>query len=456
MGDGPGGVTAEGPHRRAGNGAKPRAIVIGGSLGGLFAATMLREVCGWEVDVFERVENDLASRGAGIATHDEMFDVLRRVGLSVDESFGIDVTTRICFGKSGEIIYEYPMRRKMSAWARFYRPLKDHFPHDRYHFSKTLTRVEQHADGVSAVFSDGKRIDGDLLIGADGFRSTVRESIMPEVQPAYAGYIAWRGMVEEGDLPTKLHSEIFERRVEGPNGAELHMLHAYGLPEGQFMTIYPVPGHDNDLTRGRRRSNFVWYHPLAEAGVADLCTDASGYCHGTAIAPHLIRPEKISHMRALARELFAPQIAELVHLAKQPFFQAIFDMESPSVVRGRVALLGDAAFVARPHVGMGTTKAALDARYLAEAILGCGADLEPALRQYDAACRKFGGRVVARGRWLGAHLEAQVRKSRAERTSLELNHIPFDTLFREVGAALSDIPELAELTRGDEAWRTMR
>lgn len=449
-------MTQGGSNQRTGKGAiKPRAAVIGGSLGGLFAATMLREVCGWQVDVYERVENDLASRGAGIATHDEMFDVLRRVGLSTDESFGIDVTTRICFDKSGAIVYEYPMRRKMSAWARFYRPLKDHLPQEHYHFSKTLTRVEQHGERVTAVFSDGARVDADLLIGADGFRSTVRESIMPEVQPVYVGYIAWRGMVEEGDLPPSLHEAIFERAVAGANGIEYDMLHSYGLPEGEFMTIYPVPGPENDLRRGHRRSNFVWYHPLDEAGLAEFCTDASGRCHGAQLPPHLVRPEVIKRMSALAHELFAPQIAQLVDLAKQPFFQAIFEMESPSVVQGRVALLGDAAFVARPHVGMGTTKAALDARYLAEALSACRDDIDGALARYDIACRRFGERVVARGRWLGAHLEAQVRKPHAERNAHERSHMPFDVLFREVGAALRDIPELAELTRGDEAWRTM-
>jgi 2-polyprenyl-6-methoxyphenol hydroxylase-like FAD-dependent oxidoreductase len=406
---------------------------------------MLREVCGWDVEVFERVEDDLASRGAGIATHDEMFDVLRRVGLHTDESFGIDVTTRICFGKSGEIVYEYPMRRKMSAWARFYRPLKDHFPAQSYHFGKTLARVEQDAGSVTAMFTDGSRATADLLIGADGFRSAVRESIMPHVQPAYCGYIAWRGMVEESDIPSGLHAQIFERRVEGARGVEHYMLHSYGLPEGQFMTIYPVPGKGNDIRRGHRRSNFVWYHPIDEAGLADICTDASGRCHGTALPPHLIRRDVVERFSRLAHALFAPQIAQLVDLAKQPFFQAIFDMESPSVVSGRVALVGDAAFVARPHVGMGTTKAALDARYLAEA-LNSNDTLEAALKQYDAACRTFGSRVVARGRWLGAHLEAQVRKARDERTPHELHHIPFETLFREVGAALSDIPELAELT----------
>ena len=423
-------------------GRQPRAIVIGGSLGGLFVANMLRQVCGWDVDLYERVEDDLASRGAGIATHDEMFDVLRRLGLPVDESFGIDVTRRICFGRSGDIVYEYPMRRKMSAWSRFYRPLKDHFPQDRYHFSMTLRDVEQHPDHVTAVFADGTRVEGDLLIGADGFRSAVREAIMPKVQPAYCGYIAWRGMVEESELPQALHADIFERPLE-TGGYDT--LHAYGLPEGEFMTIYPVPGNNNDIRRGHRRSNFVWYHPIDEAGLADICTDASGRCHCTQLPPHLIRPDVVRRMSGLAHDLFAPQIAQLVDMAKQPFFQAIFDMESPSVVSHRVALVGDAAFVARPHVGMGTTKAALDARYLTEAI-NANEDLGSALKQYDAACRKFGGRVVTRGRWLGAHIEAQVRKPRAERTPAELNHIPFDTLFREVGAALSDIPELAELT----------
>lgn len=425
---------------------KPRALVIGGSLGGLFAANMLREVCHWDVDVYERVENDLAARGAGIATHDEMFHVMRRIGLSVDESFGIDVERRICFGKAGDIVYEFPMLRKMSAWARFYRPLKDLLPEENYHFGMTLARVEQGADEVTACFSDGTRVRADLLIGADGFRSAVRSSIMPDVQPQYAGYIAWRGMVEETAIPPKLHGEIFERQVRGRDGSGYEMLHCYGLPEGQFMTIYPVPGHDNEISRGRRRANFVWYHPLEEGKLADLCTDVTGHCHGTAIPPHLIRPEVIANMRRIAREMFAPQIAQLVDLTAQPFFQAIYDMESPSVVAGRVALLGDAAFVARPHVGMGTTKAALDARYLADALLGAEGDSSAALREYDAAVRKFGTRVVARGRWLGAHLEAQVTKPRAQRTEHELNHMPLDKLFREVGAALTDIPELAELT----------
>jgi len=87
-----------------------------------------------------------------------------------------------------------------------------------------------------------------------------------------------------------------------------------------------------------------------------------------AIAPPLIRPEVIAGIKATARELVAPQVADIFGCCVQPFFQPIYDMESQQIVFGRVVLLGDAAFVARPHVGAGVTKAALDAQSLAAAL----------------------------------------------------------------------------------------
>jgi len=415
---------------------KPRAIIIGGSLGGLFAANLLREVCGWEVDVYERAADDLAARGAGIGTHDEMFSVIRRLGLAVDESFGIRLKIRRVFDRTGVVAFEQPLERTMSSWVRFYRPLKDRLPEGNYHFGKSLTGIEQDAAGVTAVFSDGSRARGDLLVGCDGFRSTVRSVLMPDLELRYASYIAWRGMVDERDIPEHLHREMFE-------------YHAFCLPEGEYITVYPVPGPDDNVSRGGRRANFVWYHPMApEPGLRDLCTDVTGHCHGTAIAPHLIRPDVTAEVRRLASRLFAPQIAELVGMVKQPFFQAIFDLECPSVVQGRVALLGDAAFVARPHLGMGTTKAALDAQWLVDALQAEPGDLQAALARYNESVCRFGRLAVARGRWLGAHLEAQVTKPRSERTEHELHHMPLPVLLREYGAPLAEIPDLAAACAG--------
>ena len=382
-----------------------RALVIGGSIGGLFAANALRNI-GWDVDVFERVGDDLASRGAGIGTHDELRAVLRRLGLTVDESTGIMVRTRVCLDRGGRILHQVEQPQLQSSWARIYHLLKDAFPAENYHFGMSLERIEQESGRVTAVFADGSRASGDLLIGADGIRSTVRERLFPEVEPRYAGYVAWRGLLDEHEVPPAVHAELFER-------------YTMCLPEGEMMLAYPVPGRDNATRPGRRGYNYVWYHPTDyEETLPRLCTDATGRCHGVAIPPPLIRPEVTEETKATARELFAPQIAAIVKQTGQLFFQAIFDVESPRMALGSVVLLGDAAFVARPHVGMGTTKAALDAECLADAITAAEGDLEAVLARYDAERRPFGTRIVARARRLGAYIEAQL-KPPAERTEAE-------------------------------------
>jgi len=130
-----------------------------------------------------------------------------------------------------------------------------------------------------------------------------------------------------------------------------------------------------------------------------------------------------------------------VELTEQVFFQAIFDLESPRMALGRVALLGDAAFVARPHVGMGVTKAALDAECLAREIRAANGDLDSALARYDRERRRFGTRLVARARRLGAYIEAQLKPA-ASRTRRERMPPP-EYLMREIGSMAVDIKALS-------------
>ncbi len=414
-----------------------KALIIGGSLGGLLAGNMLRRA-GWDVEIFERAEDDLASRGAGIGTHEELLEVMRRIGISIDDSIGVHPTSRVCLDGQGKPVREVPLPRILSSWARLYRPLKDIFPANHYHFGATFTHYEAHAHGVTAHFDDGSHISGDLLIGADGIRSAVRGQLFPGAQPRYAGYVAWRGSIDERAMRPELHADIFTRNV-------------FCLPEGEMMTAYPTPGPDNDVTPGRRAYTFVWYHPVdGNAGLRDLCTDAAGKWHGIGIAPPLIRPEVIADIRRVARRVLAPQIAEVIEITAQPFFQAIFDVESPHMRQGRIALLGDAAFVARPHLGMGVTKAALDAECLADAIAAAGDDLDAALSRYDREQHRFGTAVVARARKLGAHLEAQLSKPREQRSEEELFQDPVIVL-RNIGARLRDIPELISLVQATRA-----
>jgi 2-polyprenyl-6-methoxyphenol hydroxylase-like FAD-dependent oxidoreductase len=379
-------------------------LVVGGSVGGLFAAHLLRSV-GWDVEVFERSAGDLASRGTGIGAADALFAVIQRIGVPLDASVGISVRSQICLDRGGTVVAEVPAAGRMTAWARIFRALKDALPPTRYHFNHAVRRVDQDAHGVTAELADGSRAVGDLLVAADGLDSTVRRQLLPSVEAHYAGYVAWRGFLEGRDTPNEIRSRFFDHVT-------------FCFPEDELLLAMPNPGAGDDVGPQARRYYFVWYRPVDfDEALPGLCTDASGRQHGVAIPPPLIRPEVIQDLKASAESVLPPQMAAVVHRTAQPLLQAIFDLESPRVVFGRVALLGDAAFVARPHVAAGVSKAALDAQSLVDALTASPGDLDRALAQYDHEQRSFGGRLVAHGRLLGAHLEPH--RQAAGRTTLD-------------------------------------
>jgi 2-polyprenyl-6-methoxyphenol hydroxylase-like FAD-dependent oxidoreductase len=123
----------------------------------------------------------------------------------------------------------------------------------------------------------------------------------------------------------------------------------------------------------------------------------------------LIRPDHVAEMKAHADDVLPPQIAAVVNGVAQPLLQAITDMESDQLAFGRVAILGDAAFIARPHSAAGVTKAALDAQTLADSLLAAQHDVSPALAAYQSARLDFGRRLVAHARYLGAYLEGRIK-----------------------------------------------
>jgi 2-polyprenyl-6-methoxyphenol hydroxylase-like FAD-dependent oxidoreductase len=382
----------------------PRALIIGGSVGGLFAANMLRSI-GWDAIVFERNAEELTGRGAGISTHPQLHDVTRRLGIPFDDSMGIRVNSVVFLNHAGEAYDQRDTVRLMSSWGRVHASLREPIPAGTYHLGKSLVRVEQDAGGVTAIFADGTRERGDILIGADGGRSTVRELFLPGRQPEYAGYVAWRAMLDERDVPRDIHAQLFAN-------------YTYCLPPGELFLAYPVPGRNNETQPGQRAYNIVWYRPTTLERLADFCTDASGRSHGTSIPPPLLRPDVIAWAKAQARALVAPQVAEIFERDPRPFFQAIFDFISPQIVFGRVALLGDAAFLARPHPGAGTTKCAMDAECLADSIAAHGID--KGLAEYQRLQGAFGSGIVRQGQQDGSYITDQ-HKSREQRRNKDVS-----------------------------------
>jgi 2-polyprenyl-6-methoxyphenol hydroxylase-like FAD-dependent oxidoreductase len=397
-----------------------RALIIGGSLGGLFAALTMRQA-GWDVTVFERSAGDLASRGVGIGTHFELFDVMRRLGIVVDQSIGVAVTDRICLDREGTVIARLAFDKVLSSWTLFYRALRRRLPDACYRAGMQLDDVAQDAGGVTALFAGGEREAGDLLIGADGINSIVRARIFADAPaPRYAGYVAWRGVIEERALP--------------PQARDLRDTYVFFIDPREMMLSYWQPGADDDARPGHRRLNWLWYHPTHESALPGMCTDAGGRSHGLAIPPPLIRAEVIAAFRAQARALLPPQYRSLIDATAAPFFQPIFDLNAPRVVAGRVALLGDAAHVARPHVGAGVCKAALNAAWLADAVTAAPGDMAAGLAAYEARACAFGSALIARARFLGAYLEDPPRAG--------LKPEPL-AVMRAISAPLRETPEIA-------------
>jgi 2-polyprenyl-6-methoxyphenol hydroxylase-like FAD-dependent oxidoreductase len=367
-----------------------RVLIIGGSMSGLLAGIMLRQR-GWAVDIFERVGSELAGRGAGIVAQPELIAHLKAIGIDT-RGLGLPMSKRKILDRSGQVIAESECPQIFTSWERAYRVLRDAFPPEHYHRGVGLDVFEQDAQGVTARLSDGRTIEASVLVGADGLRSTVRQQCLPEIGHLYAGYIAWRGLLAENAIPPAIHREQFEQMT-------------FCLPPGEQCLGYPVAGPDDGLSPGHRRYNVIWYRPADETTeLRELLTDDAGVTHSISIPPPLIRKEPIAAMRGAAERLLAPQFRAIVRLIDEPLLQPIYDLASPRLAFGRIAIVGDAAFVARPHVGAGVSKAADDAAVLAQAL--DGDDVESGLRQFEAERLPVGNRIIERARHLGAYLQA--------------------------------------------------
>jgi 2-polyprenyl-6-methoxyphenol hydroxylase-like FAD-dependent oxidoreductase len=362
-------------------------------MSGLFTAALLRRV-GWEVDVFERSPVELVGRGAGITAHPELLEVLDLSGAGTRE-LGVEVEKRILIDATGRVVGEHPLRQILTSWDRLQRMLRALVPDAHYHLGQAFERVEPHGDGVTVRFADGHAERADLLVGADGFRSSVRAQVAPDVQPIYAGYVVWRGAPVEASLSPATRRSIFP-------------YFAFYLPPRQQIIGYPIAGLHDEMRPGLRRYNFIWYRVVDEFQLQAMCTDADGFRHEFSIPPPLIRAEVVDAMRGDAEAVMPPPFLDALRQIERPFFTPIYDHASPRMAFGRVALIGDAASVGRPHMGYGVSKAAEDARVLAESLATHEADLDAGLARFDAVRQPVGERVMRHGRKLGNHLGVSV------------------------------------------------
>ena len=402
-----------------------KAIIVGGSMAGMLAGNMLIRQ-GWEVEILERTKEGLEARGAGIVPQRSLLAALGRAGVTVNPDIGIKVTKRVAYDRAGIAFATHQYDQYSTSWSLLYNLLRDAFPMQHFHAGFNVTEVAQESDRAIAVTDDGTKFEGDLLIGADGMRSVIRAALFPDVQPQYVGYLAWRGMLEERHAT----SAFVESSFSALN---------FSFPKGEELIGYPVAGANGAVDVGQRRFNIMWYRPVPPGTeLQNMFTGTDGVHHETGIPPSLVRPELIKAMKEEARRVFSPVFADVIERMNGMFVQAIYDLESERMGRGRIAIIGDAAFVARPHCGAGVSKAADDAASLATALAEHDR-VENAIDAFSSERTKAGKAAVAWAAHLGSYFQMDRTGHRRTDFSPERPPISPEYIIQHTGIELSEV-----------------
>jgi 2,6-dihydroxypyridine 3-monooxygenase len=365
-----------------------RAVVVGGSLGGLTAALILRDQ-GWDVEVLERSPNRLEGRGTGIVLHPTTVRYLvERAGKSLDD-ISLPAHRLQYLDGDGSIVDEQPCAYRFASYGELYRGLLNAFGTEHYHLSNELVHLEDFGDTATLTLTGGHAIEADLVVCADGVHSTGRRIMLPDARPRYAGYIAWRGTVDVDELSGRTANLLL--------GAYTYRI----LSRGHLLG-YSIPG-----PKGSVLFNWLWYQSIAPGRrLTDLLTDRNGAGAELSVPAGSVQTRHVEQLYSAADAELPTPLAEVVRQTAEPFIQVIVDLEVPRMVFGRSCLIGDAAFVVRPHIGVGTAKAADDAWELGKALLGTTAPYVPArLKGWENQQLSVARRALLRARTAGRSLQ---------------------------------------------------
>ena len=366
----------------------PSVAVIGGSLGGLTAALVLRDA-GCDVRVFERSSSALQARGAGIAALDVTLRYLTERGGCRPEDVCSSTGWIRFLRADGSTEHEQRHLYWFSSWNTIYRSLLSLFDADRYLLGREVVSFDLHDHGVSVTLADGSHARADLLVCADGVGSAARARLIPGVAPEYAGYVAWRGTLPERDASPATRRALGDAIT-------------YQVLDGSHILVYPIPALDGSLLPGDRLINIVWYVNVAAGPELDqLMTGRDGIRRAVSLPPGAAADRAVAGMRRTAADVLAAPIAEVVTGMAEPFVQAIYDLGVPRMAFGRTCLIGDAAFAVRPHAAAGTAKAADDGWALADELTASGGDVPSALAAWERRQLKVGRALLARTRDIG-------------------------------------------------------
>ena len=299
----------------------------------------------------------------------------------------------------------------MTSWDALYRHLKRAFPQTHYHNGTRLAAIRQERDRVYAGFENGREQACDLLVCADGAGSTARRLLLPEIAPRYAGYVAWRGMLGERDIADWAHDLLAEKFTF------FHTRHTQ-------MLSYFVPGPAGETAPGRRRVNWVWYWNVPEGQeLRETLTDRSGLIHDYSVPQGTVDPALRRRQHEVADRVLPEIFQHLFATTADPFIQPIYDLAIPRMAFERVCLVGDAAFVPRPHPAASTLKAVTNAVALGHSLRAHGRNVSRRIVRVGTDTDGTGGESFAPGTGTRRPLSVQ-RRQRTDRSSIARTSAP--------------------------------
>ncbi|KAI5366310.1 Putative FAD-binding domain, FAD/NAD(P)-binding domain superfamily [Septoria linicola] len=401
-------------------GQKPDIVIIGGSLGGLFAGVALK-THGYNTTILERTPQYLLdNQGAGIVAGGDTIEFFKRYDRT-GKPVAVPSYKRIYLDQTGKTIYENEQRQNMTSWDLAYYLLRANYdrvdsgylegyklpevrPSDgsiNYRYGCTVTHVEDEGEHVRVRFTEkhknGSETEHELttkfLVAADGPSSTVRKVFYPDIQRKYAGYVVVRGTVPETEA-SQAALDVFRERF--------CFYHTDGI---QNLT-YTIAGENGNTEPGKRLLNFVWYtnFPEGEPELEQVMTDKDGRRRHITIPPGMIDPAAWEMIKSQARDRLPPQMTEMAEKSKAPFVQCITDVASPKPLHmgNKVCFVGDALFGFRPHTVASTSQAAFDVMSLVDWLDG-KIDRKAFVQQV----MQYGRLVQSRGIYIGDRSQFQ-------------------------------------------------
>ena len=359
-----------------------RAVVIGGSIGGLTAALLLRSI-GFTVEVYERSSAPLNGRGSGIVLQpDTVRWFTERSSQSLSD---LHTSTRYVqyLNRDRGVDYREERAQRFTAWGTFYRALLADLGSEHYNLGEYACGFSQTGETVTVRFTGGRTATADLAVFADGTNSTARQRFDPHAALHYSGYVGWRGTHPLRSLSSSARAELDDAIT-------------FDVPANSHVVMYPIPGEEGTGPE-YQLMNYVWYRNVAEGPeLTELLLDKRGTPGLISVPPGLVQDRYIEELKDAAAEQLSPAVAEVLIATDQPYLQVVSDVRSDRMAQGRVALIGDAACAARPHAAAGTAKAAADAWTLANALGDAGGDVAAALAKWEPAQLELSNSLMRR------------------------------------------------------------